>query len=416
MCLDSFSQQPIYVVVNVAPTYNLYAVNVHNCTKTLIGPTWKYLFDLAQTPDGRLWSISENKIYQISTSNGSLTYIDTTYVWGNNLVALDDSLLLTESNSKLYSININNGHTKLIGDIGIWADGDITWYNDELYMTTPVVRIDLNANHTAVINVTPVSSGVPMCWASTTDLFNINQNYIVGFNETDVYQICPIDGSYQMLCPSLILHPLDAASVRLPAQNPPPLSCNLILPVELISFTVDETDKGISCRWKTASENNNSYFDVEKSFDDLKYIKIGTVNGFGAGVTSEQHNYEFIDETLCESHTYYRLKQVDIDGKFVYTKSQVLDCNENIKINFSPNPVYTNFNYSFNSPVNDDLLLSIIDLYGVEVYNETVFITKGTNQKSCNVSYLNDGIYILHITQKKSGKLFLWKFLKTSGR
>jgi hypothetical protein len=90
------------------------------------------------------------------------------------------------------------------------------------------------------------------------------------------------------------------------------------LPVELISFTANTEGGKTQLNWTTASEKNNLGFDIERSKDGAKFAKIGFVKGNGTSVLT--HQYSFIDAISSSGITYYRLKQVDIDGTYAYSK------------------------------------------------------------------------------------------------
>ena len=94
-----------------------------------------------------------------------------------------------------------------------------------------------------------------------------------------------------------------------------------IVPVELASFTASVTQKGINLEWTTASELNNNGFEIERSVDGNTFVTIGFVEG--KGTTTETNYYSFADlSLLTENYTiYYRLKQVDFDGNFSYSKT-----------------------------------------------------------------------------------------------
>lgn len=88
---------------------------------------------------------------------------------------------------------------------------------------------------------------------------------------------------------------------------------NGVLPVDLIFFEAHEIKNGILLKWATASEINNSHFEIQRSVDGQTFEGIGLVNGYGT--TNEYHQYEFLDR-VPKSVNYYRLRQVDYDGKF----------------------------------------------------------------------------------------------------
>lgn len=89
------------------------------------------------------------------------------------------------------------------------------------------------------------------------------------------------------------------------------------LPVELMSFTGVNGDSGTALSWETASELNNSHFEVQRSFDGNVWDIIGNVEG--NGTTDEVSEYEFFDDNLYGKLLYFRLKQVDFGEGFKYS-------------------------------------------------------------------------------------------------
>src|SRR5262249_20796009 len=157
-------------------------------------------------PDGQLWGIAGGNLYHIDTANANATLVGNTGIGGVSLVALNDTTLLIEGNSILYGINVNTASSYYIDTIGYSASGDLTWYDDDLFMVTSgvqIIKIVLNNTYSSIVSVTPIGSAVPTCEGAVTASFIGNYNSIVGFNGSNLIKICQLDGSYQMLCPSL---------------------------------------------------------------------------------------------------------------------------------------------------------------------------------------------------------------------
>ena len=95
-----------------------------------------------------------------------------------------------------------------------------------------------------------------------------------------------------------------------------------VLPVELTEFAAQKESGYNLLSWSTASEINNAFFEVEKSSDGINFHKIGQVQG--AGNSSEELDYEFMDHVVNDETVYYRLKQVDFDGAFEYSPVRML--------------------------------------------------------------------------------------------
>ncbi|MCB9337328.1 MAG: T9SS type A sorting domain-containing protein [Lewinellaceae bacterium] len=90
------------------------------------------------------------------------------------------------------------------------------------------------------------------------------------------------------------------------------------LPIELLYFYGEKAERGVQLYWETANEINNSHFEVEWSTDGRAFQKIGRVAG--AGTTSQAQQYGLLHETPAIGNNYYRLQQVDFDGKYEYSR------------------------------------------------------------------------------------------------
>lgn len=111
------------------------------------------------------------------------------------------------------------------------------------------------------------------------------------------------------------------------------------LPVTFISFTASKQHENAALlQWQTSQELNSSHFEIERSEDALHFVHIGRVNA--AGNTGSITQYHFTDMAPARGFNYYRLKQADIDGRFVYTpvRSVHFDQLNPTSIKYFPNP------------------------------------------------------------------------------
>ncbi|MEJ8804538.1 T9SS type A sorting domain-containing protein [Pontibacter sp. H249] len=130
--------------------------------------------------------------------------------------------------------------------------------------------------------------------------------------------------------------PIVDLQARLDSEDP----CLPITPlaVELISFTGKATESGINLEWSTASEENNSHFDVERSTDGKSFEKIAKIEGNGNSNTVIK--YSFNDTNPQFGENYYRLRQADFDGQFEYSKTIAVNniIPEEMQVMMYPNP------------------------------------------------------------------------------
>ena len=101
--------------------------------------------------------------------------------------------------------------------------------------------------------------------------------------------------------------------------------CMSVLGVSLKSFDAAYKNRKVELEWKTSAEENNDHYLIERSADGLYFSKIAEVKG--SGTTGEAHSYSFTDESFTEGAlNYYRLKQVDLNGKITPLKTAVVNC------------------------------------------------------------------------------------------
>lgn len=113
--------------------------------------------------------------------------------------------------------------------------------------------------------------------------------------------------------------------------------CNTLLPVKFSNLSANCSSKGTSLSWSTESELNNDYFVIEKSTNGETFDAIGTIKG--AGNSSSTLNYKYNDLGITSlGVTYYRIKQVDFDGTSAYSDLVYINCKEQLKPGFYPNP------------------------------------------------------------------------------
>ena len=94
------------------------------------------------------------------------------------------------------------------------------------------------------------------------------------------------------------------------------LDCT-VLPIELTSFKAEVVQDVVQLEWVTATEENNDVFVVERSADGEEFHPIGEVDG--AGTSHQDTHYAFVDRSPLQATSYYRLKQVDLDGASGYS-------------------------------------------------------------------------------------------------
>ena len=184
------------------------------------------------------------------------------------------------------------------------------------------------------------------------------------------------------------------------------------LPVELISFNGWNAGAVNQLQWKTASEKNTAKFIVEKSIDGVTYTSIGEQTAAGNSTTTL--SYSLSDNQPVIGNNYYRLKTVDIDGKFSYSDVINIPVNEAYTNSFTrvyPNPTKGNLNVEIQSSTTSNTKIVVFDVVGKKIFEKETSLVKGINTLTFDVADYADGAYILQFIDS-TGKTHTTKFVK----
>ncbi|MBI3138406.1 MAG: T9SS type A sorting domain-containing protein [Sphingobacteriales bacterium] len=168
------------------------------------------------------------------------------------------------------------------------------------------------------------------------------------------------------------------------------------LPLRFVSFTVNCETGRATLNWKTAQEENTSHFEIEKAEDGYHFSVIGTIAA--AGNSGGEKNYSFTDNNVSSENNYYRIKEVDADGRSYYSGTNTLQCGKTSeKIKLWPNPVEQYFTVQLSSRIKTDVTVNLYDEKGSFVYTKTFALLSGSNNIAVNIGHLPAGTYWVHI-------------------
>ncbi len=183
------------------------------------------------------------------------------------------------------------------------------------------------------------------------------------------------------------------------------------IPVELISFTSSVMDNDVTLNWVTATELNNSGFEIFRSTpEDNNWNKIASVQG--KGTTTEKQVYSITDKNLSAGKYYYRLEQIDFDGTRTaagsITVNVGLTVNDFVLEQNYPNPFNPATIIKYNIPEQSTVQLSVVNILG-EVVSTLVdeVQSEGNHVKMFNATELSSGIYfaVLNASSLVTGKI-----------
>lgn len=166
-----------------------------------------------------------------------------------------------------------------------------------------------------------------------------------------------------------------------------------VLPVTLTGFTGTKNGQNAQLKWNTASENNTSWFIIEKSNDNTSFRAIDSVKA--AGLSTSSRDYAYTDKNLQAGANYYRLKMLDAEGKIVYSTVVSLKADKNnTTFSFSPNPARSGQTLRiYHEKAKGTETLSIFNTAGILFYQKN--IAKDNYQSSLELSRLTKGIYYI---------------------
>jgi hypothetical protein len=188
------------------------------------------------------------------------------------------------------------------------------------------------------------------------------------------------------------------------------LATAIPVPVELIYFEAKAIDnKVVRLDWETASEINNSGFQIERSVDGIEFSKIGWVDG--NGTSFNQNSYQYLDNQVnINQRYYYRLKQIDIDGTSDYSsiKTAILSSKEG-NVFVYPNPASDRITIN-----TDEALLEKNDIafYLINSLGQVLSVSSiNSAQTTVSVQHLPSGVYFYRVVSNqeiiKSDKLIV---------
>ena len=174
---------------------------------------------------------------------------------------------------------------------------------------------------------------------------------------------------------------------------------NGTIPVELVSFSATALENKVRLEWTTATETNNSGFEIQRSTESESWEKVSFVDG--KGTTTELNSYVYVDNNVTSGTYSYRLKQIDFDGTVSY--SSVIEVVVGVPVEYElaqnfPNPFNPTTKIRFSLPEQAVVNLTVYNVLGQKVatvVDET--LEAGIHNFNFDASNLNSGVYYYRI-------------------
>ncbi|MEO6684360.1 MAG: T9SS type A sorting domain-containing protein [Dyadobacter sp.] len=173
------------------------------------------------------------------------------------------------------------------------------------------------------------------------------------------------------------------------------------LPVTLVNFSAKTSESNIQLAWRTTSETNASHFEIERSGDGKSFANIGRVNAKGESKVLETYNFtDIYNVSTASSLQYYRLKMIDNDGTYAYSRMAAARWNNVEAVHnviISPNPARNSsqeLSLRFEGLSKGNYTVQIINLLGQKRAEKT-FVWDGVSDSKLSTSNLSEGLYLV---------------------
>ncbi len=346
------------------------------------------------------------KVYSLDMNNNVVNRLDSLELTGSNNTTVYTYQHSFPAGSGCYKIFINyagiNAENRIAID-GLSVNAPTCYSNG---CNQPPVAVNDYvggaADRTATGNVLPNDSDPENSVLNATLVTNSEHGNVVlqtygaftfvpnpgfaGLTTTFTYVVC--DG--QGLCS-------DPAEVTITFQS------QGLLPVTLVDFGAVYNDDKVNLKWTSTFELNNDRYEVERSTDGVSFKTVGSVKGLGT--YNGRHDYTFSDDVsknvTNKNDLFYRLKQVDINGKASYTKQLVVRVYRTKtlqSLSVTPNPAINDIRVNIQLNESAFIVMKITNSVGVEVMRKTTRGNNGTtNLRLEGTNSLSAGVYFLEV-------------------
>jgi hypothetical protein len=338
----------------------------------------------------------------INSTTGEYTFVPATDFWGTVEITYTITDPLNATSTAILVIKIVPDRNSISNDPPIATDDfQLVTYNTT-YTSTAATNALVNDKDP---NGDPISA-TAQTTTNSTGTFTMSSNgsfsFTPAFNFTGYtsfnYQI--IDNGTGLTA---------EAKVGFLVDDP------TALPVTGLLFYANLNQQIVTLNWSTQTEINSKYYVIERSLDNIKFEAIGVVTAAGNSFTLT--DYSFKDDLtsiiFAGGYIFYRLKQVDIDDQFTYSKVVVVSVPIKAGIKIWPNPVSSTLSISIFAETHKSFEFFISDVSGKAVrrYKQTVF--PGSTQITwSNLENLPAGVYFVEIYDITANSRSIQRFVK----
>ncbi len=313
---------------------------------------------------------------------------------------VNNYLGLVKGNGTIHGQVFSEGGTEDPGN----SPGILVVNGNYIHSDSSTYRVEIESNAGAGTGHDQLQVDTAILQNGTLEVVLLN-----GFNPTlgDTYNILTFTsrvGTFD----TLNLPTLPNGNIWAVHYNPIEITLEILgpLPVEMVYFRATKKGTTSSLKWQIASETNNDHFIVEHSKDGQFFQSIAQIAG--DGTTSSRNNYSFEHQHPMIGENYYRLRQVDFDGSYIFSGITTVFHPAAEFVTITPTLAKDYVQIEFKGPTFPAKNITVYDLHGRQVQVTFKHISTGLLQ--ANVETLTPGQYVIKLMEK--GKTVGLRFVK----
>jgi hypothetical protein len=329
------------------------------------------------------------------TYTNASTYL---YTGGTGLTSVNASVSATHTSSMM-AFTVQKTLTLVSVDVfktvTCTAPGTVAGKIALVGSTTQVINFTLNCGSvtTVPINLTLAPGDYILRWDQTMGDIRYFQNAVYPTGVTGLISFTDASTDYGVWTSSFFNVNITAQfnCGRIPVQA---IASTCTTPVNFLSFEAEKINGNAHLNWNTIEHGENDLFEIERSADGIMFDVVGKVDAkSGQNSFYSYVDYSYTDKSTPASIMYYRIKQYDKDGKFIYSEIRAITDRLVHEIEISPNPSENNFNLSVSDLIDCEFKGEIFSNIGVKV--ETI---NGTTNNNLHFGdNLPSGVYLLKL-------------------
>jgi hypothetical protein len=187
------------------------------------------------------------------------------------------------------------------------------------------------------------------------------------------------------------------------------------LPVTGLKLSASQKGSDAQLDWSTYAEINSDHFEIEKSTDGINWNTIASTKA--AGNTAATSYYSYTDKNIATGTLYYRLKEVDIDAKFMYSSIVTMKAGTasgaSVKAATYPNPFVSSVGLELTDNTSETVFIRMMDQQGRMIKQQSWNVTKGFNATTLTgLEHVTPGVYFMSVSNANGQNIYTGKLVK----